>query len=137
MFIITNLFGGEMKDLFKQAVQPVMQKKTLFQLNQLKSFVDDTLKEVVSQNFKSDADKIKYLLNTLYNIRDFILAQTTENSLRVRLIQEFQKIEEETIVGNSHQRQEKNSLTQTEEKLELGPQQLESEEVSIESTPNS
>jgi hypothetical protein len=126
-----------MKDLFKQAVQPVMQKQTLFQLNQLKSFVDDTLKEVVSQNFKSDADKIKYLLNTLYNIRDFILAQTTENSLRVRLIQEFQKIEEETIVGNSHQRQEKNSLTQTEEKLELGPQQLESEEVSIESTPNS
>ena len=126
-----------MKDLFKQAVQPVMQKQTLFQLSQLKSFVDGTLKEAVSQNFKSDADKIKYLLDTLYNIRDFVLAQTTENSLRVRLIQEFQKIEKETMMGNSHQRQEKNSLTQTEEKLELGPQQLESEEVSIESTPNS
>lgn len=126
-----------MKDLFKQAVQPVMQKQTLFQLNQLKSFVDGTLKEAVSQNFKSDADKIKYLLDTLYNIRDFVLAQTTENSLRLRLIQEFQKIEEETMMGNSQQRQEKNSLTPTEEKLEPGQKQLEKEEVPIESTPNS
>jgi hypothetical protein len=126
-----------MKDLFKQAVQPVMQKQTLFQLSQLKSFVDGTLKGAVSQNFKSDADKIKYLLDTLYSIRDFVLAQTTENSFRQRLMLEFQKIEEETMMGNSQQRQEKSSLTQTEEKLELDPQQLENEEVSIESTPNS
>ena len=126
-----------MKDLFKQAVQPVMQKQTLFQLSQLKSFVDSSLKEALSQNFKSDADKIKYLLDTLYNIRDFVLTQTTENSLRIRLVQEFQKIEEEAIMGNSQQHQEKSSLMQTEEKSEQDRSALKIEEAKIESTPNS
>ena len=126
-----------MKDLFKQAVKPVMQKQSLFQLSQIKSFVDSTLRAVLTQNFESEADKIKYLLDTLYNIRDFVLAQTTENSLRQRLIQEFQKIEEAAMMGNLQQRQEKNLLTPTEEKLEPGQKQLESEEVPIESTPNS
>ena len=126
-----------MKDLFKKAVQPVMKKQTLFQLSQLKTFVDGALKEALSKNFKNDADKIKYLLGTLYNIRDFVLTQATENSLRIRLIQEFQKIEDEAVMGNSQQRQEKSLLTQTEEKLEPGQKQLESEEVPVESTTNS
>ena len=126
-----------MKDLFKKAVKPVMQKQALFQLSQIKSFVDGTLQAVLSQNFESDTDKIKYLLDTLYNIRDFVLAQTTENSLRQRLILEFQKIEDEAVMGNSQQRQEKSLLTQTEEKLEPGQKQLESEEVPVESTTNS
>ena len=126
-----------MKDLFKQAIQPVLQKQTLFQLSQLKSFVDSSLKEALSKSFENDADKIKYLLDTLYNIRDFVLAQTTENSLRLRLVQEFQQIEEAAIMGNSQQHQEKSSLMQTEEKSEPDLTQLEKEEGSIESTSNS
>jgi hypothetical protein len=126
-----------MKDLFKKAVKPVMQKQALFQLSQIKSFVDGTLQAVLSQNFESDTDKIKYLLDTLYNIRDFVLTQTTENSLRQRLILEFQKIEDEAVMGNSQQRQEKSLLTQTEEKLEPGQKQLENEEVPVESTTDS
>ena len=102
-----------MKDLFKQAAQPVLQKQTLFQLSQLKSFVDMTLKEAISRSFDNDADKIKYLLDTLYTIRDFVLAQTTENSLRLSLVQEFQQIEEAAIV------------------------ELKNKEVEIESTPDS
>jgi len=117
-----------MKDLFKQTVQPVLQKQTIFQLNQLKSFVDASLKEALAKSFNNDSDKIKYLLDTLYNIRDFVLAQTTENSLRLRLIQEFEKIESESIVGNSQQHQEKNSLMQTEEKLEPDPLSLKKKE---------
>ena len=114
-----------------------MQKQALFQLSQIKSFVDGTLQAVLSQNFESDTDKIKYLLDTLYNIRDFVLTQTTENSLRQRLILEFQKIEDEAVMGNSQQRQEKSLLTQTEEKLEPGQKQLENEEVPVESTTDS
>ena len=126
-----------MKDLFKKAVQPVMKKQTLFQLSQLKTFVDGALKEALSKNFKNDADKIKYLLGTLYNIRDFVLTQATENSLRIRLIQEFQKIEDEAVMGNSQRHQEKSSLMPTGEKLEPDQKQLESEEVPVESTTNS
>ena len=102
-----------MKDLFKHAVQPVLQKQTLFQLSQLKSFVDMSLKEAISKSFENDADKIRHLSDTLYNIRDFVLAQTTENSLRLSLVQEFQQIEKAAII------------------------ELKNEEVKIESTPNS
>ena len=126
-----------MKDLFKHVVQPVLQKQTLFQLNQLKSFVDSSLTETLAKNFENDEDKIKYLLDTLYSIRDFVLAQTTENSLRLRLMQEFHKIELETTLGNDQQQQEENSLMQTEEYSNSALLALKNEEVKIESTPNS
>tara|TARA_R110000782_G_scaffold27512_3_gene69580 strand:- start:83 stop:463 length:381 start_codon:yes stop_codon:yes gene_type:complete len=126
-----------MKDLFKHVVQPVLQKQTLFQLNQLKSFVDSSLTETLAKNFENDEDKIKYLLDTLYSIRDFVLAQTTENSLRLRLMQEFHKIELEATLGNDQQQQEENSLMQTEEYSNSALLELKNEEVKIESTPNS
>ena len=87
---------------FKQAVAPRLSQETLVQLNQMKSFVDTSLKEACSQNFESEADKIKYLLNTLYNIRDFVLTQTTDNSLRLTLIQQFQEIEKEEILFSNN-----------------------------------
>ena len=126
-----------MKDLFKHVVQPVLQKQTLFQLNQLKSFVDSSLTETLAKNFENDEDKIKYLLDTLYSIRDFVLAQTTENSLRLRLMQEFHKIELEATLGSDQQQQEENSLMQTEEYSNSALLELKNEEVKIESTPNS
>lgn len=127
-----------MSDKFRQALQPVLQQQTLYQLNQLKSFVDNSLREVASRNFENDSDKIKYLLNTLYDIRDFVLSQTNENSVRLSLIQQFNKIEEEEILGNSQQQQEENSLLQTEEKLEQDQKDLELEkEVTVEDTPDS
>ena len=126
-----------MKDLFKHVVQPVLQKQTLFQLNQLKSFVDSSLTETLAKNFENDEDKIKYLLDTLYSIRDFVLAQTTENSLRLRLMQEFHKIELEATLGNDQQQQEENSLMQTEEYSNSALLELKNEEVKIENTPNS
>ena len=126
-----------MKDLFKHVVQPVLQKQTLFQLNQLKSFVDSSLTETLAKNFENDEDKIKYLLDTLYSIRDFVLSQTTENSLRLRLMQEFHKIELEATLGNDQQQQEENSLMQTEEYSNSALLELKNEEVKIENTPNS
>ena len=117
-----------MKDLFKQAVQPVLQKQTLFQLDQIKSFVDASLKETLSKNFENDTNKIKYLLDTLYNIRDFVLAQTTENSLRLNLLKQFDQIASDVQSGNDQQHQEKNSLMKTEEKLDPDRSNLERKE---------
>tara|TARA_A100001201_G_scaffold143367_1_gene144714 strand:- start:3135 stop:3512 length:378 start_codon:yes stop_codon:yes gene_type:complete len=125
-----------MRDKLRKALQPILQNQTLYQLNQMKSFVDNSLREVASKKFENDADKIKYLLNTLYDIRDFVLNQTNENSLRINLIKQFDKIEEEEILGNSQLQQEENSLLQTEEKLEQDPKDLE-EEKAVESTPDS
>lgn len=127
-----------MKEKLKRVIQPILQNQTLYQLNQMKNFVDNSLREVTSKNFESDADKIKYLLNTLYDIRDFVLSQTNENSLRLKLIQEFNKIEEEEILGNSQLQQEENSLLQKEEKSEQDLKDSEKEEeVKVESTPDS
>jgi len=127
-----------MKEKLKRVIQPILQNQTLYQLNQMKNFVDNSLREVTSKNFENDADKIKYLLNTLYDIRDFVLSQTNENSLRIKLIQEFNKIEEEEILGNSQLQQEENSLLQTEEKSEQDLKDSEKEEeVKVESTPDS
>lgn len=124
-----------MKERLRQALQPVLQNQTLYQLNQMKSFIDSSLKDVASKNFENDADKIKYLLNALYDIRDFVLNQTHENSVRLNLIQQFDKIEEEEILGNSQPQQEENSLLQTEEKLEQDPKELKIEkEVTVEDT---
>ena len=103
-----------MKDLFKHVVQPVLQKQTLFQLNQLKSFVDSSLTETLAKNFENDEDKIKYLLDTLYSIREL-----------------------EATLGNDQQQQEENSLMQTEEYSNSALLELKNEEVKIESTPNS
>ncbi len=126
-----------MKERLRQALQPVLQNQTLYQLNQMKSFIDSSLKDVASKNFENDADKIKYLLNALYDIRDFVLNQTHENSVRLNLIQQFDKIEEEEILGNSQLQQEENSLLQTEEKLEQDPKDLKIEkEVTVEDTPD-
>ncbi len=131
------MLGGKMKERLRQALQPVLQNQTLYQLNQMKSFIDSSLKDVASKNFENDADKIKYLLNALYDIRDFVLNQTHENSVRLNLIQQFDKIEEEEILGNSQLQQEENSLLQTEEKLEQDPKDLKIEkEVTVEDTPD-
>ena len=105
----------------KQVVAPRLSQETLVQLNQMKTFVDASLKEVCSQSFESEADKIKYLLNTLYNIRDFVLTQTTDNSLRISLIQQFQKIEEEEILGNDLQGQDESTLKNPEGNSEQSP----------------
>tara|TARA_B100001057_G_C22495261_1_gene811823 strand:- start:382 stop:723 length:342 start_codon:yes stop_codon:yes gene_type:complete len=102
----------------RELIQPTLNKQTLFQLSQLKSFVDSSLKEALSNSFESEADKIKYLLNTLYNIRDFVLTQAAENSVRLALIQQFEKIKQEEILGNDTQQQEEKLSQPEEEKLD-------------------
>ena len=100
---------------------PRLEQQTVDQLSQMKSFIDASLREVASKRFESEEAKMKYMLECLYSIRDFVLTQTTENSLRIALIQQFEQIEQEEILGNDLQEQESKVSEKTEEKLEQSP----------------
>ena len=122
----------------KQASAPVLSKQTLQQFSQLKQFIDSNLKEAMSKNFETDEEKVKYLHNTLLDLRDFMLAQITENSLRINLINQFNQIEAEELEGNSHSSLEEKLLNQAEESLEQNPLDSKMEkEVKVESTTDS
>jgi len=107
-----------LKERIVSVTKPVLQKETLFELNKLKSFIDASLKECLNKNFEKESDKINYMLEALYQIRDFVVSQTVENSVRQNLILEFQKIEQEIDLGNDPQLQEEKQLKSQEEKLE-------------------
>lgn len=127
-----------MKDKFKKVILPGLSSQTLYQLTQMKAFVDDNLKIAMSKNFESDQEKIKFLMTALQSIRDFVLTQTTENSVRISILKQIQEIEERDLLGNSLQQQEENSSLQTEERLEQDPKELDKEkEAKVESTTNS
>lgn len=127
-----------MKQQYIDLIKPGLTQQTLYQLSQLKMFVDASLKETVSRDFETEADKIKHLLGTLHDIRDFVLSQTIENSVRLKLLAQINQLEEEELLGNSQAPQEEKSSNQTEDKSAPDPQQLEKEEeVDFESTPDS
>ena len=109
------------KESFINIIKPTLEKQTLYQFNQMKSFVDNSLKEVASRQFETDADKIKYLIETLHNIRDFTIALTTENSLRTALVNQFNKMQEEIELGNGGDAQEKKSGQKLDELLASDP----------------
>ena len=126
-----------MKEKFKQIVKPQLQEQTLYQMNQLKSFVDASLIELGTKKFNDESEKTKYLLNTLYQLRDFIFSQLTENSLRINLIKQFNLIETEILGNENVQSKEESNSQSLEEKLEQNPKPLEQNGEIIENTPNS
>lgn len=109
------------KEKFINIIKPTLEKQTVYQFNQMKSFVDNSLKEVASKSFENDAEKIKYLIETLHNIRDFSIALTTENSLRIGLVNQFNKMQEEIELGNDIGVQEKKSGQKLDELLASDP----------------
>ena len=111
--------GGIVKEKeFKKLISPVVENQTLYQLNQMKIFIDNALKETASKNFSSDQEKIKYLIETLHNIRDFSLALTTENSVRLRIMSEFKMLEEKAKLGNDLGDQKEKRFQNPKEKSE-------------------
>ena len=127
-----------MKQQYIDLIKPGLTQQTLYQLSQLKMFVDASLKETVSRDFETEAHKIKHPLGTLHDIRDYVLSQTIENSVRLKLIAQINQLEEEELLGNSQAPQEEKSSNQTEDKSAPDPQKLEKEEeVDFESTPDS
>ena len=106
------------KESMIKIISPKSDKQTIYQFGQLKNFIDESLKEVGSKNFENDSEKIKYLLNTLYNVRDFSLALTTENSVRINLLNTIKKMEEEIELGNELELQKEKLSQPVDEKSE-------------------
>lgn len=80
------------KEKLVNAVIPRQHPKTIAHFTQLKNFVDASIKEAINQK---DEDKVVYLAKALFQVRDYLFAEINENSLRIQMIEEFQKLEEE------------------------------------------
>ena len=106
------------KEDFVKLIMPVTSRHSLHQTSQVRSFVDNALREVACNQFNSESEKIRYLIDALYSIRDFTIALTTENSLRVSLMQQFENIESEIELGNGTDLPEENAQQKVEESLE-------------------
>ena len=105
------------KKEFRKVTMPYLEKQTQYQFSQIKLFIDRALANVVSKNFETPDEKIKYLYTSLNDLRDFILNQTVENSVRINLIQAFdqiEKAEKEEQLGNDLV----NSQESTQDKIE-------------------
>jgi len=93
---------------YKQIVKPELNEQTLFQLSQLKSFVDTSIYQSITNDFENDKAKIKYLSETLFNIRDFVLTAKNSNTLRINMLKAFEAIDieekKETPVGNEQEK---------------------------------
>ena len=122
-----------MKNKFRDLTKPYLTEQTIYQFNQLQKFIDVALMEAASKKFNEESDQTKYLLNVLYQLRDFMLIQTNENSVRQKLINQFNLIEADEL-GNV---QEEKVLEKVKEKLEQDQTGLGRSEEIIESTPNS
>ena len=88
--------SNKQKEKYLLVASPRLNSQTLQYLAQLKSFVDASLKEVMSLNFETEQERTQYFIQTIHQIRDYLFAEINENSLRTRLIQEFKKIDEES-----------------------------------------
>lgn len=121
----------------QKLVEPQLNQQTIYQLNQMKKFVDTSITNCIMQKFENDSEKIQYLLRILNDIRDFSNSQSSENSLRISLLAQVNKINEEELLGNDESQQEK-SYQKIEESLEENQKKSPiKEEVKFESTPNS
>lgn len=91
------------KKEFRKVTMPYLEKQTQYQFSQIKLFIDSALVNSVSKNFETPDEKIKYLYTSLNDVRDFILNQTVENSVRINLIRAFDEleaVEKEEQLGN-------------------------------------
>ena len=113
------ILGGYMKkQQIEKIIKTTVASQTIYQFKQLKSFIDESLKQVASKSFENDAEKIKHLLSTLYNVRDFSLTLTTENSVRNKILSDIKKMEEELELGNELEKQKEKLSQITDEQLE-------------------
>jgi len=100
---------------FHSIVKPKVHNETIIELSKIKSFIDASIKECFTKDFENEKQKTVYLLDTLYNMRDFVISQTIENSLRQNLIEQFNKIEAEVLsqekLGNETQQEKMSGQT--------------------------
>lgn len=97
---------------FKQAINASLtenqgQKKLI----QIKNFLDNSITDVVTNEFPNQDEKIKHLLNTLLNLRDYLTSENTENSLKVSLLNVYNQIEQKVFEEEEHLKKTKEEST--------------------------
>lgn len=89
----------------KNAIASTMPNdSSLKKFNQIKSFLDESLKTAFTKTFSTPEEKSEYLLQVIFQTRDYLISETTENSFRNNLIRVFQQIEEKVIQEEEHQK---------------------------------
>jgi adenosyl cobinamide kinase/adenosyl cobinamide phosphate guanylyltransferase len=90
-------------------------EQTIFQLTQVKTFIDNSLKEILCRSFEKEEDKIKYLIEILQNLRDFTVVITNEDTVRNNIVKQIMKSNNEIKLGNESEQQEKSQSQSLEE----------------------
>ena len=96
-------------------IRSKVSEETIFQLTQIKTFVDNSLKEVFCRSFEKEEDKIKYLIEILQNLRDFTVVITNEDAVRNNILRQLIQTSHEIKMGNELEQQEKNQSQNLEE----------------------
>ena len=91
---------SEKSKQYKELVKPVLSNQTVQQLDQIKNFVDESIKSVMTKEFNSQDEKVQELYQALNSVRSYALSLTHENSVRVALIKKFSEIDAKDNVGN-------------------------------------
>lgn len=85
-----------------------LSQEGVYQISQIKNFVDRSLKTFSVADFNNDKEKIQYLITALHDLRDFTTGKLLEDNLRKSLINDIIKIENEIELGNESLQQEEN-----------------------------
>ena len=93
----------EEKEKLKNYFNNTLDIQTLAQLNNIKAFVDGTIKDAIFED-KTKDEKLYYLIDSLIQLHDFISSKFTENSIKSSLkntvdevLKEKEEIPEEGI----------------------------------------
>ena len=83
--------NNKMTSLIKDSTSSVQEKR---KLGQLRSFVDTSIESILKTSFDSDLERFAQLFTYLMQIRDFLVAENVEDSLKNNLLRAFKVIEE-------------------------------------------
>ena len=66
-----------------------LNNETRIHLANIKSFIDWTIKDVIVKKWDKEEDKHYYLIDSLVELRDYIISQASEDSLKIAMKKKF------------------------------------------------
>lgn len=87
-------------NLYKSETASTASNETLNKMNQLKVFIDASLKAALTKEYETQEAKIEELCQVLYVVRDHLSSYVCEHSLRYLLMQKFIEIDDKDTLGN-------------------------------------
>lgn len=88
--------NNKITSLIKESTASEQEKR---KLRQLRTFVDSSIESILKTSFDSDAERFGQLFTCLMQVRDFLVAENVEDSLKNNLLKAFKVIEEQESAG--------------------------------------